>query len=107
MTTDQTWALGSQSVDWWAVAEFVEPMLSAVGSWPTAGTVAWIQLDDGDPRKLAALFDAARHHALRVDGAQEALAAASKDVSAAADWAAVSRGMFHRDNGIYIPRNVA
>lgn len=51
-----------------------------------AGTLDWQRLADRDPAKLAALFDAARHHALRVDTAQTALAEASHAIASAADW---------------------
>ena len=54
-----------------------------------AGTLTWSQLDDDDPAKIAALYDAARHHALRVDTAQTALAEASHAIAGAADWAVI------------------
>lgn len=98
--------IGSRQVDWWSVCEFVEPLLAQVGRWPVAGTPAWRQLDDTDPAKFAALLDAARHHALRVDTAQTALAEASHDVAGAADWAAIARDT-RRRSGVYIPREVA
>jgi hypothetical protein len=89
--------IASRQVDWWSVHEFVEPLLSQAGRWPVAGSVTWRQLDDTDPAKWAALLDAARHHALRVDTAQENHAHASKDVSAAVDWKAISHRLFvHR-----------
>ena len=71
-----------------------------------AGTLTWQQLEDGDPVKIAALYDAARHHALRVDDAQSALAEASRDISAAADWSALGRNMLRRNN-VYIPRKAS
>lgn len=74
----------SRAVSWWSVHEHVAPVLDAAGSWPMAGTPAWRQLDDADPRKWAAICDAARHWALRVETCQEAMAQASRDVSAAA-----------------------
>lgn len=95
----------SRQVDWWSVHTFVLPTLIRVESWPLAGSPAWRELADNDPVKLAAIFDAARHHALRVDTAQAAMAEASRDI-AAADWSAVSREIRQR-NGVYIPREVA
>lgn len=83
--------IASRSVDWWRVHLFVEPMLAAAGSWPMAGTPAWDALDDDDPVKLAAVLDAAQHHALRVDTSQEALAEASRAVAGSADWASIAR----------------
>jgi Protein of unknown function (DUF2742) len=56
-----------------------------------AGTPAWCALDNDDPRKLAALFDAAQQWALRVETCQEAQCEASRDVSAAEDWSAISQ----------------
>lgn len=100
--------LGSRTVDWFAVHTFVVPVLDRVGAWPVAGTLAWSALDDDDPAKIAALFDAARHHALRVDAAQEALAQASRDIAEAVDSQSIARGVlrqeWRRTAGVYIPR---
>lgn len=93
----------SRAVSWWSVHEHVAPVLDAAGSWPMAGTPAWRQLDDADPRKWAAICDAARHWALRVETCQEAMAQASRDVSAAADWPGIAREIVRR-RGVYIPR---
>jgi hypothetical protein len=84
-------ASGNQQVSWWQVHEYVQPILAAAGSWPMAGTPAWCALADDDPAKLAALLDAARHWALRVDTCQAAACEASRDISAAADWAAAGQ----------------
>ena len=56
-----------------------------------AGTPAWCALGDDDPAKLAALLDAAQHHALRVENCQQAKCEASREISAAADWPAIAR----------------
>ena len=80
----------SAQVSFWSVHEYVAPLLAAVGTWPPIGTPEWCALDDTDPRKLAALFDAAQHHALRVEMAQEARCEASREISAAADWSAIA-----------------
>lgn len=85
--------MDSATVDWFSVHEHVAPFLEGVGSWPMAGTVAWSGLDDDDPRKLAALLDGARHHALRIDAAQEARAEASRAIASAADWLSIGREM--------------
>ena len=53
-------------------------------------------LDYQDPVKLAAIFDAARHHALRVETAQQARCDASKAVAGAADWAELADGVRNR-----------
>ena len=72
-----------------------------------AGSLPWQQLADDDPRKWAALLDAARHHALRVDASQSAAAAAAKAVSAAADWSAIARRIHQQRGAAYIPRRSA
>jgi hypothetical protein len=83
-------AVSSQQVAWWEVHSYVAPLLEAVGSWPTVGTPAWCDLVDDDPRKLAALLDASRHWALRVETCQTAQIQASHAISAAADWSAIA-----------------
>jgi hypothetical protein len=83
----------SQQVSWWSVHEFISAAIdqSGAGPWPLVGTPAWCQLSDGDPRKWAALFDAAQHWALRVETCQAARCEASRDISAAEDWSTVAR----------------
>jgi len=81
----------SQSVSWWRVHEYVTECVGTLTDWPMAGTPAWCDLDDWDPRKLAAVLDAGQHHALRVETAQEARAQASKAISAAADWRGIAQ----------------
>lgn len=93
----------SRQVSWWEVHEFVQPYLTAAGSWPMAGTPEWCLLDDNDPMKIAALYDAAQHWALRVETCQEARCQASRDVSAADDWSRVARKMVQR-NSFYAAR---
>jgi hypothetical protein len=64
-----------------------------------AGTPAWCALGDTDPRKVAALFDAAQHWALRVETCQiasirglcDSCPAVSRDISAAEDWVAIAQ----------------
>jgi hypothetical protein len=85
------------------VHEFVTTKLERVESWPMAGTPAWCALDDRDPAKWAALLDAAQHHALRIETAQETQAQTSRDVSAAADWPAIARET-QRRNEFYAAR---
>jgi hypothetical protein len=86
----------SQQVDWWAVHCYVSSLLDRVGSWPMAGTVEWRDLPAEDPRKIAALFDAARHHALRVDTAQHAQIQAGEAISATENWSALARATHNR-----------
>ncbi len=96
----------SRQVNWWSVHTYVQPLLAQVGSWPMAGTNAWSDPDDHDPAKVAAIYDAARHHALRVDTAQTALAEASRGIAGAADWRGIARDAQRRLK-IYIPRRTA
>jgi hypothetical protein len=104
MTSD--YRLGSRTVDWWSVHLYVAPFLLAAASWQIAGTLGWQQLADDDPVKRAALYDAARHHALRVETCQAALAGASRDISVAADWSGLARNILQR-SGVWIPRRPA
>lgn len=99
--------LESRTVDWWAVQKFVEPLLDEAGSWPLAGSLAWQQIPDDDPAKLAAVLDAGRHWALRIDTCQDALAQASQAISTAADWPLISRRIHQRRTSGYIPRKAS
>jgi hypothetical protein len=89
--TDTGHSSGSRQVSWWSVHQHVAALLAEVGSWPLAGTPTWCALDDDDPRKLAALLDAAQNWALRIETMQEAACEASRAVSAAADWSAIGQ----------------
>jgi hypothetical protein len=93
-TGDATAATSSQQVAWFEVHEHVAPMLARVQSWPMVGTPAWCLLADDDPAKLAALFDAAQHWALRLETCQEARCEASREIADAADWSAVAKQTF-------------
>jgi hypothetical protein len=88
--------LHSQQVSWWSVHEFVQAVLDQVNDWPILGAPAWCSLAHDDPRKWAAVLDAAQHHALRIETAQQARADASKAISSAADWSTVSREIHQR-----------
>lgn len=89
--TDST--VASRQVSWWPTHEFLQAVLTREngGPLPWAGTPAWCELADGDPRKLLALAAAGEHHVLRIETAQAAMAATSREISGAADWAAISR----------------
>src|SRR5262249_52626922 len=93
----------SQQVSWWTAHKFVEPLLLAVGSWPMVGSVEWCELSEEDPRKIAAIYDAARHWAYRVETCQQARAAASREVPEAANWAAIGQ-QIHQRNTFYAER---
>ncbi|MBZ4620986.1 DUF2742 domain-containing protein [Mycobacterium avium subsp. hominissuis] len=96
--------MASRTVDWWSVHLHVLPLLKEVESWPMVGTLPWQDLHFDDPAKLAAIYDAAQHHALRIDCAQEALAQAAQTISAAADWPAIARSISRR-HAAYIRRS--
>lgn len=95
--------LTSQQVDWWSVHTAVAAILADADTWPMVGTPAWCALPDDDPRKLAALCDAAQHWALRVETCQQARAEASHEISASADWSTIATA--HRSSA-YIRRVV-
>lgn len=92
-----------RQVSWWSVHEYVQPYLDAGGPYPMVGTPAWCLLDDDDPVKIAALYDAARHWALRLETNQQARCEASQYVSGAADWSRVATNLFQR-NSFYAAR---
>jgi hypothetical protein len=86
----------SQQVSWWALHEWVQPFLDTAGDPPWPGSPAWCLLPDDSREKWAGLLDFAQHHALRVEAAQAAQADAASEISASADWAAVSRELRQR-----------
>ncbi|WP_237743216.1 DUF2742 domain-containing protein [Mycobacteroides abscessus] len=82
----------SQQVSWWETHVFVNALVAQLDEpLPTAGSAAWCALAGGDPRKLLALAVAGEHWILRIETAQIAMADASRAISAAADWAKISR----------------
>lgn len=93
----------SQTVSWWPTHEFISALAAQYNNLPTAGTPAWQQLPDTDPRKLIALAAAGEHHVLRVEVAQQNMADASKAVAASTNWSTVGRPR----GTAYIPREVA
>ena len=95
----------SQQVNWAITHDFMEAALAQAnaGPLPWAGTPDWAALADGDPRKLLALAVAGEHHVLRVEVAQTAHAEASRAISAAVDWSAVSREI-HQCTSFYAER---
>ncbi|MBI3227791.1 MAG: DUF2742 domain-containing protein [Mycolicibacterium cosmeticum] len=88
----------SQQVSWWSTHEFISALVAQCNHLPTAGSPAWVQLPDSDPRKLLALAAAGEHWTLRVETNQMAMAEASRAVSASPNWRTRPRG------SAYIPR---
>lgn len=88
----------SRQVSWWPCHEFITAAVAQAnyGPLPAAGTPAWCEMADGDPRKLLALAVDGEHHVLRVETAQAARAEASRAIAAAADWSAVAREVQQR-----------
>jgi hypothetical protein len=78
-----------------------------VGPLPTAGTPPWMELSDGDPRKLLALAEAGVHHVLQTDCAQAAHADASREIAAATDWKTVAQAVRGGRGPAYIPRKAS
>jgi hypothetical protein len=79
----------SSQVSWWSVHEFVAAHL-LVEHWPLIGSPDWCELGDDDPAKLAAVFDASRHWALRLETSQLAQTAAAEAIAGAADWPVIA-----------------
>jgi Protein of unknown function (DUF2742) len=92
-TCTEHFSNSSRQVSWLTVHEYIQHVLAEAGSWPMVGTPAWCLLADDDPVKIAAVYDAAQHWALRVETSQESLAQASRDVSAAADWDGIAQNI--------------
>ncbi|AHC23838.2 hypothetical protein TS71_20730 [Mycolicibacterium neoaurum] len=94
-------------MDWFPVHRLVTPIVDQFETLPVAGTLPWQELADTDPAKWASVLDVARYGALHLQLRQEALAEASRDISASTDWTAIARR--HRaDRGrAYIPRRRA
>lgn len=114
----------TDGLDWSAVKDFlarrpVVPTLTKIGApvvLPVAGSPEWAVLNDGDPRKTAALIVAGSRWVLeqQLDGMRwqrSALKQAAVGVSEARDWAAVARRVRDRDeairSGAYIPRKAS
>jgi hypothetical protein len=95
--------MGSAAVSRWSVHEYVTATLDHAAPWPTVGTPEWCALPDDDTAKLAAIYDAAQHWALRVETCQAALAEASQAISVAPQelwgttWAAIGQNIRDRN----------
>lgn len=88
----------SREVRWWPVHEFIEAAVAQAncGPLPAAGTPAWAELADGDPRKLLSLAAAGEHWVLRTEIGQEQRAQAAEDIQAGENWADVARTVQRR-----------
>jgi hypothetical protein len=102
-STSRPTMTASSQVSWWSVHEHVQPLLDSVDDWPMIGTVAWCALDEDDPRKLAAIYDAAQHWALRVEAMQQARCQASHAISGSLDWRGYAEAR-RRRSSVYIAR---
>lgn len=98
----------SRTVCWWPTHLFIADLLARFGiedgaRLPYPGTLAWLELDDSDPKKRAALLVAADHAVLSLELDQESRADASKAIAAGGDWSALAQRVA-RGRGAYIPR---
>lgn len=109
----------STGLDWSAVRNFlarrpVVPTLNSIGQpavLPTAGSAAWIALNDDDPRKAAALLVAGSRWVLeqeldRLDAERAQSKAAAVEIAQARDWARVAQRIRGRD-AAYIERKAS
>lgn len=103
-STEPNRQIGSRQVSWSVVHEFITALVDQANNLPAAGTPAWCQLSDSDPRKLLALAVAGQHHVLRVETAQQAMADASREISTAAAWSAIGQRVARGRGPAYIPR---
>ena len=98
----------SRAVAWFEVYSFAERFAAshdvALNHLPIPGTPAWCGMPDDDARKLMALVLGGVREALNHEVAQERRADASREISAAADWTALSQRIRNRASGTYIPR---
>jgi hypothetical protein len=87
-------SIGSRQIAYLTVYELISPILGQPGLIP--GTPAWCELDDEDPEKWRAVLWAAVWWCVDHEARQEAMADAGREISSAADWSAVSRGIRSR-----------
>ena len=104
--------MASNSVSWFAVAEYIAEALAEANAIPPgAGTASWRALDDRNPLKSLALIVAGGAHVLDVEARQEARAEASNAIAGSADWPAVAREILELDDarrrGVRIERSAA
>lgn len=99
----------SPQASWWPTYEFMRDVLAQanVGPLPAAGTPAWLEMADGDPRKLLALAEAGVLHVLSVDCAQTVRAEASSDISGDTDWSTIARRVVAGRGAAYIERKAS
>lgn len=99
----------SQQRSWWEVHQFIEAVVQQAnyGLLPAAGTPAWSQLADGDPRKLLAVAIDGEHWTLRVETAQIALADAACAVADSTNWTTIARRVQTSRGDAYIPRKAS
>lgn len=104
--------LASRQVSWFEVYSFAERFaanhdLDLQGLDLLPGTPQWCGMDDDDARKLMALVLGGVREALNHEVAQEHRADASHEISAAADWTALSKRIAQGRGPAYIPRKAS
>jgi hypothetical protein len=97
----------SRQVAWWPVYDYINRQRRHLGalelSGPLLGTPAWVALPDDHPAKLSAVLNAAEAVAYSVNADQAAAVAASRAISAAADWSAIAKA--NRDRADFLAAN--
>ena len=84
----------SREVSWALAHEVLWPVIERAlrhGPLPLIGTHQWLELPDGDPRKVGAIWLAADWKVLAIEIDQEARADAVSDIAAGANWRAIGR----------------
>lgn len=84
----------SREVVWWPTHDALTDVIARAsqhGPLPLIGTSAWLALDDGDPRRVGAIYAAASMFALHLECQATVAIEASHAVSASADWGAIAR----------------
>lgn len=96
----------SREVSWALAHAALWPVIERAcrrGALPLIGSHAWLELPEGDPRKVGAVWLAADWQVLHLELDQDARIEALQAVSDAADWPAIGR--FGRDRAAFEAAN--
>lgn len=102
--------LASRTITWWPVHQVVSQMAEKHGfdivgdPLPYPGTLAWLQLPEEHPARVAALLRAADYAVLRLETEQVMRAEASKAIARSTDWSQISHSLVKGRGGAYVPR---
>lgn len=84
----------SREVSWAHAHAVLWPVIERAlrhGPLPLIGSHEWVELPDGDPRKVGAIWLAADWQVLGIEMDQEARSDAVADIAAGANWHAIGR----------------